>query len=869
MEAASSIGKYKDIKLQQTVLAEHLSDSSSIDVKGVGVFSGVDDVLKFVALSNPTINGERLAITSRDITSIDWVDVDVVDVTTSDVWQLNDDQGQPNILLNATTQESITFLNCSDKVLQQEVILDSTLSQELFSKGFSKVTVDAICEIAALACPSSLFPYQNFAACVSFMEIIPLSCNDGYQFLQGNTAYCRLLQASAARIDPLGQCQNVGVNSSKCVQSDCNVGYYANLTGSNIVKTQGLNGSDAVIIVAFLIILIPSLIQLFASIQGYITLSALCERSKMVGKSNSQIKFSFTLLRKRSITLNAKQYSLQLLDGRTLLDRVSCSVRTGDLVAVLGPSGSGKTTLLKALLGQVSGKERGKISIDGSDAVSIAYVDQFPTDLVASQPNITVRESLVSHANMIATMRHKKVDQTALNRVTEAAMMLEMTDAMDTKLKHLSGGQQKRWHIARELLTQPDVLLLDEPTSGLDSTAALHLMIVLRKLAFQGMAILTTIHQPGNAILESCCTHVMLMRKGGSVVEFSETSKILKQLDVLSDLYLSFKGKVSWLSESNRQILMTVFSYLDVDRKGYILGAKKSPASESVFTLEILSEILSQSLDKDATQSIQDIIIALQTVSKSADYRVYAEELDAACSVLHEFDGKDVLDMFPPWAAKDNYSASLLHICMVNNFDTKASSACSRALDTLFSQKIPSTPVKGAYQIKQPPRKKIDFVQWVSLNMNYTWEHIRSAPTLDLIVYYLGTFLNAGLMCLLFPFVGTTSLGTLYYFPASLLISMAVLSNLVFLNQVGVRLRRERAQYLSAYISACDSYSLRVVSGLMTNGLSNWMAMVVFFFLYYFVVRWYLTLSFRDLAYSFISLKLLLGMCCVNYYYRF
>lgn len=84
----------------------------------------------------------------------------------------------------------------------------------------------------------------------------------------------------------------------------------------------------------------------------------------------------------------------------------------------------------------------------------------------------------------------------------------------------------------------------------------------------------------------------------------------------------------------------------------------------------------------------------------------------------------------------------------------------------------------------------MNFFQWVTLNINYTWEHIRSAPTLDLVVYYFGTFLTAGLMSLLFPFVKTTSLGTLYYFPASLLISMAVLSNLVFLNQVGVRLRR-------------------------------------------------------------------------------
>ena len=85
LDAASSIGKYADIKVQQAVLAKHLSDSSSLDVKTVGVFSGIDDLLKFMLLSNPTVNGERLAINSRNIASIDWVEPDVVKVNTSDV----------------------------------------------------------------------------------------------------------------------------------------------------------------------------------------------------------------------------------------------------------------------------------------------------------------------------------------------------------------------------------------------------------------------------------------------------------------------------------------------------------------------------------------------------------------------------------------------------------------------------------------------------------------------------------------------------------------------------------------------------------------------------------------------------------------
>ena len=67
--------------------------------------------------------------------------------------------------------------------------------------------------------------------------------------------------------------------------------------------------------------------------------------------------------------------------------------------------------------------------------------------------------------------------------------------------------------IGHELLINPAVLMLDEPTSGLDSTTALHLLTVLRRLANEGRAVLTTIHQPSSRLYQKL-DKLMLLSEG-------------------------------------------------------------------------------------------------------------------------------------------------------------------------------------------------------------------------------------------------------------------------------------------------------------------------------------------------------------------
>jgi ATP-binding cassette, subfamily C, bacterial CydC len=83
----------------------------------------------------------------------------------------------------------------------------------------------------------------------------------------------------------------------------------------------------------------------------------------------------------------------------------------------------------------------------------------------------------------------------------------------DTRLgvggRELSGGEQRRLHIARALATQPDVLLLDEPTSGLDARTAAQVLAVTRQRLPRTVLVLA-MHEPCADLLASGTSTVSL-----------------------------------------------------------------------------------------------------------------------------------------------------------------------------------------------------------------------------------------------------------------------------------------------------------------------------------------------------------------------
>ena len=170
------------------------------------------------------------------------------------------------------------------------------------------------------------------------------------------------------------------------------------------------------------------------------------------------------------------------IGNTVIVDNISFTVPTGEMLAITGPSGIGKTTLLHAICGIVR-TTHGTIHIDNTD---ISYLPTHKRGIgLVSQtgdlfPTMTVSQN-IEFGLRIAKM--PQTDRTA--RVQELLEMLNLTHLAHRNVAELSGGEARRIALARALAPRPQVLLLDEPLSGLDQTTHDALMSDLARVLKQ------------------------------------------------------------------------------------------------------------------------------------------------------------------------------------------------------------------------------------------------------------------------------------------------------------------------------------------------------------------------------------------------
>ncbi|MBR1644602.1 MAG: ABC transporter ATP-binding protein [Bacteroidales bacterium] len=180
-----------------------------------------------------------------------------------------------------------------------------------------------------------------------------------------------------------------------------------------------------------------------------------------------------------------------------VLQDLSLSVESGEVVSVVGASGAGKTTLLQ-IIGTLDRPDRGSVTLRGTDVTRLAdrelaafrnrhigFVFQFHNLL----PEFTALENIC----MPALIRGLSREQAT----AEAEPLLDflgLRARATHKPSELSGGEQQRVAVARALINHPEVVLADEPSGNLDSAHAreLHnLFFDLRKQYGQTFIIVT------------------------------------------------------------------------------------------------------------------------------------------------------------------------------------------------------------------------------------------------------------------------------------------------------------------------------------------------------------------------------------------
>jgi polar amino acid transport system ATP-binding protein len=179
------------------------------------------------------------------------------------------------------------------------------------------------------------------------------------------------------------------------------------------------------------------------------------------------------------------------------LDGVSVQVQRGEVLCLIGPSGSGKSTLLRCT-NALEAIDGGELLFDGRP---------LPRQESEMRP---VRQRMGMVFQNFELFPHlNALDNVAIGPITvlgtapaaareQARALLDKVGLADKAMSHpsgLSGGQQQRVAIARALAMQPEVMLFDEPTSALDPETIGEVLIVMKRLADEGMTMIVVTHE--------------------------------------------------------------------------------------------------------------------------------------------------------------------------------------------------------------------------------------------------------------------------------------------------------------------------------------------------------------------------------------
>ena len=248
--------------------------------------------------------------------------------------------------------------------------------------------------------------------------------------------------------------------------------------------------------------------------------------------------------------LSADSISLKR-GNKLLLDRISLTVKPGEVLSIVGPNGAGKSSLLKILCGEVtpdSGSVKmGNGCINGWTKAEMARVRAvLPQSSVLSFPFKV--EEVVSmgrspHRAYSSKQRDKQI-------VAQAMALVDIQYLSGRDINSLSGGERQRVHLARVLSqiwdpisnqknddnNQQRYLLLDEPTSALDMRHQHAVFDIARRFALeQNVAVLTIVHDLNLASQYSDQVVMLLngqMQYYGPTVDGLQQDKICSVFDI-------------------------------------------------------------------------------------------------------------------------------------------------------------------------------------------------------------------------------------------------------------------------------------------------------------------------------------------------
>jgi sodium transport system ATP-binding protein len=244
------------------------------------------------------------------------------------------------------------------------------------------------------------------------------------------------------------------------------------------------------------------------------------------------------------------------------VDRVSFSVRSGEIFGLLGPNGAGKTTVLR-ILSTVLSPTSGIATIAGYDVshdpAAVRRRIGFVSNNTAMYDRMTAWEMVEYFGRLHGMSRAALKD-----RLAQLFEQLRMNEFRDVPGAKMSTGMKQKVSIARAMVHDPPVLIFDEATLGLDVLVARNLLGVIRSLRESGKCLIFSTHIMSE--VERLCDRIAIMHRGR--ILDTGTLEELRRRHEQSDFEELFFGLLSRHEQRDEQELNHRSNLLVTGREG-------------------------------------------------------------------------------------------------------------------------------------------------------------------------------------------------------------------------------------------------------------------------------------------------------------
>jgi lipopolysaccharide export system ATP-binding protein len=229
------------------------------------------------------------------------------------------------------------------------------------------------------------------------------------------------------------------------------------------------------------------------------------------------------------------QHLAKTFRRRKVVDDVSLSVKSGEVVGLLGPNGAGKTTSFYMMVGLIP-TDSGRIDLDNQDITRLPIHARARLGIGYLPQEASVFRKLTVSDNIMAILETRG-DLKRSQRAEQLQVLLDelqIDHIRDNTGISLSGGERRRVEIARALAAQPRFILLDEPFAGVDPISVLDIQRIIHQLTERDIGVLITDHNVRETL--GICQRAYILSAGQVIAEGSPESVLSDQQ--VRDVYL-------------------------------------------------------------------------------------------------------------------------------------------------------------------------------------------------------------------------------------------------------------------------------------------------------------------------------------------